>query len=251
MVTTDSHQGRTVCPNLARQMTLSGKDQLCVVVYHLRPPAGGVRVRGCASRRLIAPSDRLGAGSYHVSGHEDIRLVQVLPQLLDRRLRDHFVRALMIEFDHAAEPDRFGVALLMRLAERVLEDDLPVERPAAFPKGRGRDLEHPTSPDQLKSHGITAIADVVRGHRVAQGMDAVLDGADAEDVAEFEEVVESVPFVYKPAITLPKILSSTGSGFFCKWRHSSLEEVAKIFVSSRCLPKLLHSLTRLALGEPS
>jgi len=212
VVTTDSHQGRTVCPNLARQMTLSGKDQLWVVDYHLPPPAGVVR--GCASRRLLAPSDRLGAGSCHVSGHEDIRFVQVLPRLLDRRPRDHLVRALLIEFDHAAEPDRFGVALLMRLAERVLEDDLPVERPAVFPKGRGRDLEHPTLPDQLKSHGITAIADVVGGHRVAQGMEAVLDGADAENVGEFEEVVQSVPFVYRSAITCQRTLSSTGSGFF-------------------------------------
>ena len=64
VVTTDSNHGRKVYPNLARDMILTGDRSAVAGRYHLHPAARRVRVPGGDSGRLLAPRDRLGAGSH-------------------------------------------------------------------------------------------------------------------------------------------------------------------------------------------
>ena len=64
VVTTDSNHGRRVYPNLARQMIADRRRSTVGGRHHLHPAAGGVRVPGGDSGRLLAPRDRLGAGSH-------------------------------------------------------------------------------------------------------------------------------------------------------------------------------------------
>ena len=64
VVTTDSNHGRKVYPNLARQMVLTGIDQLWVADITYIRLRDGVRVPGGDPGRLFAPRDWLGAGPH-------------------------------------------------------------------------------------------------------------------------------------------------------------------------------------------
>ena len=65
VVTTDSNHARKVYPNLARDMMLTGDRSALAGRYHLHPAARRVRVPGRDPGRVLAPRDRLGAGSHH------------------------------------------------------------------------------------------------------------------------------------------------------------------------------------------
>ena len=65
VVTTDSHHTRKVYPNLARDIVLTAINQLWRGRYHLHPAARRVRLSGGDSGRVLAPRDRLGAGSHN------------------------------------------------------------------------------------------------------------------------------------------------------------------------------------------
>ena len=63
VVTTDSNHGRKIYPNLAREMVLTGVDQLWRAdITYIRLQDEFVYPGG-DPRRLLAPGDRLGAGS--------------------------------------------------------------------------------------------------------------------------------------------------------------------------------------------
>ena len=64
VVTTDSNHTRKVYPNLARDMILTAHRSTVAGRYHLHPAARRVRVPGGDPGRLLAPRDRLGAGSH-------------------------------------------------------------------------------------------------------------------------------------------------------------------------------------------
>jgi putative transposase len=73
VVTTDSNHIRKVYPNLARDMILTAIRSTVARRYHLHPAARRVRVPRRDSGRVLAPRDRLGAGSHdgrrtHVDG---------------------------------------------------------------------------------------------------------------------------------------------------------------------------------------
>ena len=61
VATTNSNHSRPVYPNLAREMTLTGINQLWVADYHAHPAGVGVRLSGGDSGRLLAARDWLGA----------------------------------------------------------------------------------------------------------------------------------------------------------------------------------------------
>ena len=70
VVTTDSNHGRKIYPNLAREMVLTGVDQLWLAdITYIRLQDEFV-YSGGDSGRLLAPGDRLGAGS-HAGGCPD------------------------------------------------------------------------------------------------------------------------------------------------------------------------------------
>jgi putative transposase len=65
VVTTDSNHGRKVYPNLARDLVLTGMDQLWRGDITYIPSARRVRLLSGDPGRLLTPGDRLGSGSQH------------------------------------------------------------------------------------------------------------------------------------------------------------------------------------------
>ena len=68
VVTTDSRHNLPVYPNLAREMTPDGDQSALGRRHHLHPTANGVRLPGRGAGRILAASDRLGAGPDAGSG---------------------------------------------------------------------------------------------------------------------------------------------------------------------------------------
>jgi hypothetical protein len=68
--------------------------------------------------------------------------VGVRSELAHGRFSDRLVCALLIELANRLEGDRLEVLFLLRLTERVLKNDLPLEESPVFTKRGGRELQN-------------------------------------------------------------------------------------------------------------
>src|ERR1017187_6740869 len=78
---------------------------------------------------------------FHAS-HQDVSFIEIRSELLDCGLRNRFIDSSSVENDDRAETDRLEVALFLRLLQRILIYDFPIERPAVFSEWRGGELQY-------------------------------------------------------------------------------------------------------------